>query len=433
MIDKLRNILSGFQGIDGFRIIENKIESSELFFVRKEMDMNRVKSVHDFRVTLYKDFEEDGEKYRGSSTVKVHPTMDDDDIKKVILDALFSAGFVKNKYYPLHKPSNAAGPAIWKDSEADMAKWLPILTDAIFKQDVYEEGCINSAELFLNNVYTRIINSEGVDVSYKNFKGELEYITNWNGALEEIELMGFMGFGDCTPEILSEKIDETLKLSRDRAIAQKTPHLKRHMVLLTGEPVKEFFNYYYTQSSAKSVYDGISTLKLGQSVQGEDVSGDRINMKLDPFTKDSAASRPYDDDGMALQSAEIIKDGVLKRYFGSAQNSYYLNVEPTGVIENIVVGGGSKSVESMKDEPYLELAAFSHFQMNPMTGDFAGEIRLGWYFDGEKRIPVTGGSISGNAEDVHKSMYLSKELQQDNNFIGPKTIQLYNVTVVGLK
>ena len=87
----------------------------------------------------------------------------------------------------------------------------------------------------------------------------------------------------------------------------------------------------------------------------------------------------------------------------------------------------------MKSEAYLELAAFSHFQMNPMTGNFAGEIRLGWYYDGKTRIPVTGGSISGNIREVQENMYLSKELQQDNNFIGPKTIQLYNVTVVGLE
>lgn len=58
-----------------------------------------------------------------------------------------------------------------------------------------------------------------------------------------------------------------------------------------------------------------------------------------------------------------------------------------------------------------------------------GEIRLGLYFDGSKVIPVTGGSILGNVMELQKELYLSKELQRDNNFIVPKAIKLINVTI----
>lgn len=431
MIEKLKTILSNFQGIDGYRIIENNIEADELFFIRKELDMNRVKNVRKYRVTVYKDFEEEGIKYRGSSAIKIHPGMEDDEILSAIQGAAFSAGFAKNKYYPLAVPSDTVNQTA--TSKASASDWLPVLTDAIFKADTHEKGWINSAELFLNKVQTRVINSEGVDVSYDSFKGEFEYITNWKEKSEEIELMGFVSFSQIMPEALTQKVEEILMMSRERANALPTPALKKHMIMLTGEPVKEFFNYYYLQSGAKAVYDNISTAKPGESIQGQDIKGDRLNIKLDPTVANSTESRPYDDDGHPLKTVEIFKNGILNQYWGSVQNSYYLGSKPTGTIDNIVIEGGSKSIDEMKSEAYLELAAFSHFQMNSMTGDFAGEIRLGWYYDGKTRIPVTGGSISGNIREVQENMYLSKELQQDNNFIGPKTIQLYNVAVVGLE
>ena len=64
---------------------------------------------------------------------------------------------------------------------------------------------------------------------------------------------------------------------------------------------------------------------------------------------------------------------------------------------------------------------------------FAAEIRLGWYFDGIITIPVTGGSVSGNIKDLQKEIYLSKELQRDNNFVGPKIVKLLNVSVAGIE
>ena len=87
----------------------------------------------------------------------------------------------------------------------------------------------------------------------------------------------------------------------------------------------------------------------------------------------------------------------------------------------------------MKASPYIELVSFSDFQMDTMTGDFGGEIRLGWYFDGENTVSITGGSISGNIKEVEKEMYFSSETQKLNNFLGPKTIELSNVSLAGIE
>ena len=86
-----------------------------------------------------------------------------------------------------------------------------------------------------------------------------------------------------------------------------------------------------------------------------------------------------------------------------------------------------------KKETYLEIDPFSDFTTNGLTEEFSGEISLSRYFDGEKTIPVTGGSISGNINQLQNEIFLSKELQKDNNFEVPRLIKLLNVTVSGIE
>jgi PmbA protein len=394
--------------------------------------MNRVKDVHHFSVTVYRDFEEQESKFKGSSTTNIHPTMNEAEIIEAINGAAFAAQFVKNQYYPLVKPEKVEQPEIKSNfSEKPMTDWLPMIADSVYKADKHENGWINSAELFLNKVCTRIVNSEGVDVSYNNYTGELEFITNWKETSEEIELYRDIKFANYDSEWFTNNVEDMLTMSMGRAKAEPMPNLNKHMVLLTGEGARGLLEYYNNQASVQMAFQGITTAKVGESVQGKAIKGDVVNLKLDPFIENSSDSATYDNDGIPLKVVEIIENGILKSYWGNTQYSHYMNVKPTGNIRNIVVEGGKKSLEDFKKEPYLELISFSNFQMDPFTGDFGGEVRLGWYFDGEKIIPVTGGAVTGNIKEVQENMYLSKELQRDNNFIGPKTVQLFNVSVTG--
>jgi len=76
--------------------------------------------------------------------------------------------------------------------------------------------------------------------------------------------------------------------------------------------------------------------------------------------------------------------------------------------------------------------SFSDFQVNPVTGDFISEIRLGFYFDGKKTAPVTGGSITGSITKVQDTMRMSTEQKQYNSYLGPATISITNATISGV-
>ena len=434
MIDRIKNLIASSPKVDGYKIIENKITASELFFVKKDLDMYRSKDVHNFNLTVYKNFEEEEIAYTGSSSAVIHPTMSDEEVLEVIEEVAFAASFIKNKYYPLVEPSDSVQRSIISNfSEKPLNEWLSTLTGALYNSDICDKGGINSSEIFLNRVYTRIVNSKGIDVSFTTYKGELEFITNWKEDSEEIELYKQINFSDMDYNLIDEKVKEMLIISKEKAIAAPTPALGRYTILLNGTPVIELLNYYLAQASAKTVYNGMSTAEIGENIHGDDVCGDLITLTLDPFMRNSTKSSPYDADGFPVNSCTIYDKGILNMYHGDMRHCHYLNIQPTGNISNYIIEGGTYGIDDFKKDPYLEVIAFSDFQMDTLTGDFAGEIRLGWHFDGTSTIPVTGGSISGNIKELQREMYLSKELQIDNNFVGPKIVKLLNVSVAGIE
>jgi predicted Zn-dependent protease len=432
MNSELVSLLENNKQISAWKLNEKQTESVELFFIKKDLDMDRAKAVSHSTLTVYVDFEEQGKKYRGSSSSEIHPTMTEEDMERTIERLSFAASFVKNEPYPLASSSEAKTTEKYSNlAEKTLYEWVPEITKAIYEADIHEKGGVNSAELFLNKNTIHIMNSEGVDVSFTSYSGTLEFITTWKESQEEIELYRNLDFASFTPELFKQEVEGMIKQCKDKAVAKPTPSVKDIAVILTGTPVQEFFKYYYNQASVISVYNNISTLKVGDNVQGANVIGDTVNITLDPNLHNSVLSVPYDQDGFPLTKIELYKDGVLERNWGPVRFSHYLKATPTGNIENLSVKGGRKALSELKQESYLELVAFSDFQMDTVTGDFAGEIRLGYYYDGTSVVPVTGGSLSGNIKKVQEQMYLSKELQQDNNFVGPKTILLKGASVAG--
>ena len=87
--------------------------------------------------------------------------------------------------------------------------------------------------------------------------------------------------------------------------------------------------------------------------------------------------------------------------------------------------------EKVKLDGELEILRFSDFQMDALTGDFAGEIRLALLKKGDKVIKLTGGSLAANIKDVQNNITLSKEMQNFDAFTVPKAIKLRDVEISG--
>ena len=71
------------------------------------------------------------------------------------------------------------------------------------------------------------------------------------------------------------------------------------------------------------------------------------------------------------------------------------------------------------------------FQVDTMTGDIAGEIRLAYLHENGNHIPVSGGSISGNMRDFLGTMRMSRESAQYNSLRIPAVTRLQGVNIAG--
>ena len=468
MLELLLSTLGTFENVE-YLIQEVEISRVEDYCILKQSEMKREVEVAELHLTLYVTFAETDEngqevRYRGSYNTEIHPGTTAGELRGIIENGLYAAGFVKNPWFPLVAPSGgraeagetseagesaeAGEPAeageSAEDREAcetenfDAEAALRELKDAFYANDCHENGRLSYGEFYISVKKTRIINSSGVDVSFSTNTAFVETAVHWRnedgGEIEITEAYDFSLAADTRPacEMLEGRIAQLFAVAKEKSSAKPTPKVADINILLTGGCLVEFFDYYWCASNAQFIFQHLSTYKEGQQVQG--IAGDecdRVTLTLDPMMEGSPRSRPYDDDGLPVKSHVIIEDGKLLKYNGNTRFSSYVGVEPTGAIRNMHITGGTASMDDLRRGPHLELVSFSGFQVNAVTGDIVSEIRLGFYFDGEKTVPVTGGSISGNISRVHDTMRMSEEERQYGFYRGPATVCIRGASISG--
>ena len=402
-------------------LISTEVDSSaELFFVKKNLDMRRMKDVTKSLVTVYRDFEEDGQKFRGSSEALLTPAMEAEEKKAALQMAYDSAAFVKNPWYPLYQPKEK--PVIEKRQIPELSDACAKMAAAIFEADNDPEAFLNSVELFAEKKAVSVTSSAGTDASYEKFTIKGEYVTQCK-APKDVEQYYSFEYDDVECDQIREKVRESLRTVRDRARASKMPKSGNYDVVLSGDHVKTILNLYLFKSNAAFVYPGYSKWKAGEKVQGEEISGEAMNIDLIP-------TEPVSADGVPMTERPFLRDGVLQTIQGANRFCQYLGIEPTGQYRKIRVDNGTVPFEEMK-KGCLYPVSFSDFQMNPLTGYFGGEIRLAYLPTDDGIEILTGGSVNGSFIERQADVVFSTERYVSASYDGPKAIRIRNVAVAG--
>lgn len=407
-----------------FLIREVDTVSREAFFIGQKLDMSRAKHVTHTFVTVYVDSED--KKFRGSATKEIHPSYTSDEIKREIDDALFAAKFVENPWYPVVSGKKDEGLG----READLNEELVKLVKAMQSVKTRDKEKVNSYEIFVNQKRTHIQNSKGVDVSFSNFACEMEVVINTRKDDTEIELIKEMSFADKRAEEIVEEVEAMFKSGSQRLNAVPTKQNENATILLSGEDVARFFEYFTAHTNVSNQYMKVARAKIGEKITGD--AADDLHVKLVSTLPGSTKNEPYDGNGNAVKDRVLFDKGVCKGVWGSVQHAYYMGIEDTTSLNNVVVSGGKLLEAELRKIPHVEITDFSDFQMNAVTGNFGGEIRLGYEYDGKERHPVTAGSISGTYDKVLTNVRFSKETKQINNYIVPRVVLLTGVSVAGV-
>ena len=418
MIDR---IIAAFKtaGIKEYRITETKKETAELFFVKKRLDMRRSNNCHSFDVTVFNRFEKNGKAMRGFTDIRVFPGTSEEELVKKLKDAYRAAGFVCNPVFEFPAPVQQK---VTKENPS-LEEAVKVMSEALFASDTREDAFLNSAELFINKSEVRIVTSEGTDVSFPRFYVKGEFVAQCKEP-QDVETYRDFAYKTLEKDELARLVADVLEMTKARAIAKEAPKAGKYRVIISGRYLKTIFEYYIGRSSSSYVYAKYSNYKVGDMVQGENISGEKLNITL-------KADDPFNSEGIPMKDRVLLKDGELQVIQGNARFAYYLGIEPTGAYDDIELAKGHTSLAEMKSQPYLHVVNFSDFQLDDFSGHFGGEIRLAFLFDGEKEIPVTGGSISGNFIELQDNICLSSELQKENGYTGPLAICFDSLNVAG--
>ena len=406
--------------------LKEEIEKGwEFYFIRHELDQNRVTEVKNIYVTLYRPM---GNGMLGSASGKIEATASDEEIGRSLADIYFQASLVLNPAYELNdKPVES--PEL---REVDIAAIAKDFIAAMAQVEETDTEDINSYEIFVKEITRRFRNSNGVEYTVRFPSSMIEVVVNGRSASHEIELYRMYESGTCDAEKLRSDIEKTLRYAKDRLVTEPTPKLGTFDVLFSTGDAREIYNYFSDKMSAGMIYRQLSEWEIGKPI-AESITGDKITLKAVSSLKNSAEDFPIDEEGAVITDRTLIRDGVAENTWGSRQFSQYLGAKDSSLVYNFVFEGGSRSEEEVRSGDYLEVVEFSDFQVDPMAGDIAGEIRLGYlHQNGEVKI-VSGGSVSGNMSEAVSTMVFSAETEQYNNMVIPRVTRLKGLNITGIE
>ncbi len=409
---------------DGWTVTDTVTEGWEFYFIRHELDQNRVRSTEHINVNVFKKFD-DG-KYLGSASGEISPTATEKEAEKIINDLISRAVLVKNPVYTLNPKVTSEYSGEIPDVKAIAKDFIEALQEV--KETASED--INSYEIFVNNNRRRFLSSEGTDVTFVYPSSMIEVVVNARKDGHEIELYRMYKSGTCAKQDLIDDLQTTLKTGCDKLIAEKTPSLGTMPVVFSSEAALSIYEYFIERMNAGYKYQGISNWETGSPV-AEDVQGDKVTVEIVKQLANSSSNFEFDSEGAPVRECTVINNGIAENFYGSRQFSQYLGLKESSNAYNFIVKGGSKDAEELRTGRYLELLEFSDFQVSPFNGDIAGEIRLGYYHDNGKVTVISGGSVSGSMRDYAKNMHMSKQQRQYNNVVIPAVTRLENVRITG--
>lgn len=421
-IDILKNC-----GADAWEAVQTRTKGWEFYFIGHKLDQNRAKNVEHITLKVYKLSED--RKSLGFASAKVAPTESEDSLKKTAADLVYQAGLVKNKPYKLNTPKPFEPlKAELKPLEEEAAAFIRTMNSISETDTEY----LNSFEIFTNQVERRLVNSEGVDVTEVYPTSMLDVVVNARKDDHEIELYRLYHAGSCDPAKIRHDIEELLQYGKDRLITGPTPHLGKVPAVFSTDAALRIYGYFLENLNAAYLVRGVSSFGIGKPIAPE-ISGDKITLESVRVLPGSPENFACDAEGAPIRDAVLIRDSVPQKFIGSRMFSQYLGLEDSFAVSNWKVSGGTMSADEIRSGEFLEIVEFSDFQVDSMTGDIFGEIRLAYYHDRMGNVtPVSGGSVSGSMLDNIGCMRMSKETRIYSNAEIPAVTRLENITVAGV-
>ncbi len=420
----IEKLLKENKDLSAYRIIEERIESYQLFFVHEKLETVRSTDSVGTDVTVYVDH--DGN--RGDASFKLYASTSEDEARGKIKNAVQKALRIDNQAYVLPANETLDGFIPSNFSQYEPRKLARLIAEAVFSADTCGNGSINALEVFVDKITLSVKNSDGIDKKEVKYSAMVEAIPTWTDG-ESVELYECQRFNHFDAERIKTDIEAKMREVRDRGYATPPKEKLSCSVVLDAHELSRLFSNLAYELDYSAVYSHSNLYSVGDEIQ-TNATGDKISITMRGAVEGSVSSALFDFDGVTLCDTEIVKDGVATNYFGRNRFAQYLDRKPTGNLSCIEVNTGSLTDEMLAEKPYFRCVSLSGLQVDAFNDYIGGEVRLAYYCDGDKTVPVTGISISGKLSEALSGVLLSNEAVCKGSYKGPKLACFNGIEIV---
>jgi len=378
----------------------------------------------------------EGKTGSGLGTVSLLPGAD---IDSALEKAVITAQLVHNEHYDFAVPASIpeielADKEYLKDPVGQIQGVLNTLKETTA---AFSHVRLTAAECFGEEKTTHLVSSKGIDANQNATQIYLQWVYIAGSGDSEVETFAELYRRRISDLDLEEEAALRSQYTSDLLLAEEAPSYTGPIyvqgptlaVMIAGEVLGG--NVIQTLASGALKYSGETPWDIGKSIFREEVKGDDFHLWANRKLPYGIPSSAFDKEGTPGQRISLIKDNKLEAFVADQRFADYLEMKPIGDFGSVEIPAGNVPLAEIQSGSYVEIAEYSWFNPNVVTGDFASEIRLGYLVEDGERKPFKGGLLVGNLLDALADMRWSKETGFYGNYLGPKAAIFNNLKVAG--
>ena len=437
MLQKIIEALKGRDELSGWAVRHNVTREAQVYLIGQKMESQRLADEENYHIEVFRQKAgSDGTPGMGAGEITLLP---DGDVSGAIDKASLVAGLISNPVHTLPAPAPIPDvPLVDEELKKNPLGTLEQVMDGMLAAaSNLNDVRMTSAEGFARINAIHFVNSRGVDAEQEMTNFDIEFVLQGKQGEREMETMREFSCRRAADLHLAAEVERNARFTRDMLQAGPPPNWEGPVVmrdsLLVTFVAGDHLSPGVLQSlgSASMKYAKASTWEVGQSVFRGEVTGDPLTAWANRTIPYGEASNRFDEEGLPAQRVEFIRDNKLVTFAARQRYADYLNLKPTGAFGGLELAPGKWDSAVLLEEPYVEIALFSWFNPDNVTGDFASEIRLGYVVENGVRKPFRGGQLVGNFLDALANVRWSKETGSLGHYLGPTTARFGNLKVAG--
>ena len=437
MLDKITQALKARSELAGWSVRHIITREAQVYLVGHQVEAQRAVDDERYRIEVFRQTTApDGKPGMGVGEISMLPG---GNVQAAVDKASLVAGLVANPVHSLPAPAPLPDvPLLDEDLKKDSLGALKNVTDGMLAAaSKHGEVRLTSAEGFAEVNTIRHVNSRGVDAEQEMTNVNLEFVLQSKQGDREVETFREFGRRRASDLNVQVEVDHNARLTLDLMEASPPSNWQGPVVLRDNALVTFVAGDHLTAGvlqtlgSASAKYAKVSNWEIGQSVFRGEVTGDPLTVWANRCIPFGIASNRFDEEGQPAKRVELIRDNMLVNFSASQRYADYLGLSPTGAFGGVELPPGKWDAASLMSKPYVEIALFSWFNPDNITGDFATEIRLGYLVENGVRKPFKGGQLIGNYIDALADVRWSSETGFLGHYLGPTTARFGNLKIAG--